>query len=106
MSLWLRRLQGTRECGSVHLRHLANHLVHIGFPSVHSHDGEDGVDSVVLLAVNGFDVKAIYFENAQDIAVFDHPLRDAISVVPHIVRLLVEREPVESSEVHVVFVTL
>ena len=92
--------------GSVHLRHFANHLVHIGFPSVHAHDWEDGVDTVVLFAVNRLDIKAVDFENAQDVAVFYHALRDAIPMVPHIVRLFVEWEPVEGSEVHVVRVTL
>jgi hypothetical protein len=86
---------------SVHLRYIANHPFYIGFPRVHPHNGKDGVDAVVLLAVDGLHVKSVDFENAEDISVLNEPLRNAVSVVPHIVGLLIEGEPVEGAEVHV-----
>jgi len=88
----------------VHLRNVANDAFYIGFPCFHAHDGQDGVDAVVLLAVDRFYIETIDFENAQDVSVLDHALGNAISVVPHVVGLLVERKPVESSEVHIQWV--
>ena len=89
-----------RGMESIHFGHVADHAVHIRFPGLHAHDRKDGVHPVVLLAVNRFHVEAVDFENAEDIAVFNHALRDAIAMVPHVVRLFVEREPVEGSEIH------
>ena len=92
--------------GSLHLRDTSNDAVNIGLPSLHSHDGKNGIHTVVLLAVNGLYIEPVNFENAKDVAILDHALRNAIAVVPHVVRLFVEREPVECAKIHDVVVTL
>ena len=89
---------------SVHLGHIANDPIDIGFPGIHAHDGEDGVDPVVLLAVDRFHIETIDLEDAEDVSVLHETLGNAIPVVPHVVGLLVEREPVEGAEVHVVWI--
>jgi len=86
---------------SVYLRDVSNHTVHISFPGIHSHDGQDGIDPVVLLAVDRFYIETVDFENAEDVSVLNEPLGNAVAVVPHVIGLLVEGEPVEGTEVHV-----
>ena len=75
-------------------------LVYIPFPFRQVSDGQDGIDSVVASAVNGLDVKSIQLKNAEDVAVLNDALGQTNSVVPHIIRFLVKREAVESSQVH------
>jgi hypothetical protein len=86
---------------SVHFGDIANHTFYIGLPSLQSHDGKDGIDAVVLFAVDRFYIKAVDFKNAEDVTVLDHSLGNAIPVVPHVVGLLIEWKPVESTEVHI-----
>lgn len=85
---------------SIRLRDISDHAVYVRLPSLHAEDGQYGVHSVVLLAVNGLHVESVDFENAKDVAVFHQPLRNAVAVVPHVVCLLVERQPVEGAEIH------
>ena len=92
--------------GSVHLGHIADHPIHIGFPGLHAHDGQDGIDPVVLFAVDGFHIEPIDLEDAEDVTVFDQALRDAVAVIPHVIRLFVERESIECTEVHVAWIEL
>lgn len=86
---------------SVHLGNVADHAVHISFPGLHAHDGEDGIDTVVLFAVDGFYIESVDLKNAEDVAVLNHALGDAIAMVPHVVGLFIEREPIEGAEVHI-----
>ena len=75
-------------------------LIYIAFPFRQIGNGQDGIDSVVTSAVNGLNVKSIQLKNAEDVAVLNDALGQTNSVVPHIIRFLVEREAVESSQVH------
>ena len=75
-------------------------LIYIAFPFRQIGNGQDGIDSVVTSAVNGLNVKSIQLKNAKDVAVLNDALGQTNSVVPHIIRFLVEREAVESSQVH------
>ena len=75
-------------------------LVYIPFPFRQISDGQDGIDSVVASAVNGLDVKSIQLKNAEDVAILNDALGQTNSVVPHVIRFLVEREAVESGQVH------
>jgi len=86
---------------SVHLSDVANHAFNIGPPGLHSHDGEDRIDAVVLFAVDRLYIESIDFENAKDVSVLYHALGNAVPVVPHVVGLLIEGKPVESTEVHI-----
>ena len=75
-------------------------LIDVAFPFGQIGNGQDGVDSVVTSAVNGLNVKSIQLKNAEDVAVLNDALGQTNPVVPHIIRFLVEREAVESSQVH------
>ena len=75
-------------------------LIDVAFPFRQIGNGQDGIDSVVTSAVNGLNVKSIQLKNAEDVAVLNDALGQTNSVVPHIIRFLVEREAVESSQVH------
>ena len=86
---------------SIHLSDVANHTFDIGLPSFHAHDGKDCIDAVVLFAVDRLYIESIDFENAKDVSVFYHALGNTIPVVPHVVGLLIEGKPVESTEVHI-----
>lgn len=91
---------------SVHLRYVADYPLYVGLPSLHAHNGKDGIDPVILLAVNRFYIEAVDFENAEDVSVLHHSLGNAVPVVPHVVGLFVQRESVESTEVHIESVAL
>lgn len=75
-------------------------LIDVAFPFRQIGNGQDGVDSVIPSAVDGLNVKSIQLKNAEDVAVLNDALGQANPVVPHIIRFLVEREAVESSQVH------
>ena len=75
-------------------------LIDVAFPFRQIGNGQDGVDSVVPSAVNGLNVESIQLENAEDVSVLNNALGQTYPVVPHIIRFLVEREAVESSQVH------
>ena len=75
-------------------------LIDVAFPFRQIGNWQDGVDSVVPSAVDGLNVKSIQLKNAEDVAVLNDALGQTNSVVPHIIRFLVEREAVESSQVH------
>ena len=74
--------------------------VHIALPFRKVCDRQDGIHAVVSAGIDGFYIKATQFENAQDVAIFDDTLGQAYAVVPHVVRFLVERKPIEALEVH------
>ena len=76
-------------------------LIDVAFPFWQIGNGQDGIDSVVPSAVDGLNVKSIQLENAEDVSVLNEPLGNAVAVVPHVIGLLVEGEPVEGTEVHV-----
>ena len=76
---------------SICLGHAANDAIYVRLPGFHAQNGQDGIDPVVLFAVNRFYIESIDFENAKDVSVFYEPLRNAVSVVPHVIRLLVKR---------------
>ena len=75
-------------------------LIDIAFPFRQIGNGQDGVDSVVPSAVDGLNIKSIQLENAEDVSVLNDALGQTNTVVPHIICFLVEREAVESSQVH------
>ena len=75
-------------------------LIDVAFPFRQIGNRQDGVDSVVTSAVNGLNVKSIQLKNAEDVSVLNDALGQTNPVVPHIIRFLVEREAVESSQVH------
>ena len=85
---------------SIQLQQVDEDLIYIPLPFRQISDGQDGIDPVVASAVNGLDVKSIQLENAEDVAVLNNTLGQTNSVVPHIIRFLVKREAVESSQVH------
>ena len=75
-------------------------LIDVAFPFRQIGNGQDGIDTVVPSAVDGLNVKSIQLKNAEDVAVLNDALSQTNPVVPHIIRFLVEREAVESSQVH------
>ena len=75
-------------------------MIHIALPFRKVGNGENGIDAVVAAGINGFDKKAIDLKNAKDVSVFDDALRVANAVVPHVGRLLIEGQPIESIEFH------
>ena len=75
-------------------------LIYVPLPFWQICNGQDGINSVVSSAVNGLNVKSIQLKNAEDIAVLNDALGQTNPVVPHVIRFLVEREAVESSQVH------
>ena len=85
---------------SVQFQQVGEHLIHIALPFRDVRDGQNGIDAVVASRINGFDKKAVHFENAKDVAVFDDALCQANSVIPHVRSFLVEGQPVERVEFH------
>ena len=75
-------------------------LIDVAFPFRQIGNGQDGIDTVVPSAVDGLNVKSIQLENAEDVAVLNDALGQTNPMVPHIIRFLVEREAIESSQVH------
>ena len=75
-------------------------LIDVTLPFWQVCNGKDGIDPVVPAAINGLNIKSIQLENAKDVSVLNDALGQTNSVVPHVVRFLVEREAVESSQVH------
>ena len=75
-------------------------LIDVAFPFRQIGNRQDGVNSVVPSAVDGLNVKSIQLKNAEDVSVLNDALGQTNPVVPHIIRFLVEREAVESSQVH------
>ena len=82
------------------MQKIRQNLIDIAFPFWQIGNGQDGVDSIVPSAIYGLNVKSIQLKNAEDVAVLNDALGQTNSVVPHIIRFLVEREAVESSQVH------
>lgn len=82
------------------MQKIRQNLIDIAFPFWQIGNGQDGVDSVVPSAVDGLNVKSIQLENAEDVSVLNDALGQTNPMVPHIIRFLVEREAVESSQVH------
>ena len=90
----------TRWTASVQFQQVGEHLIHVAFPFWDVSNGQNGVDAVVSPRIDGLHKKAIHFENAKDVAVFDDALGQANSVIPHVRSFLVERQPVERVEFH------
>ena len=96
----MRRATSSLTLSLVQFQQVGEHLIHIAFPFRKVGNGENGIDAVVAAGVNGFDKKAIDLKNAKDVSVFDDALRVANAVVPHVGRLLIEGQPIESIEFH------
>jgi len=75
-------------------------LIDVAFPFRQIGNRQDSIDSVVPSAVDGLNVKSIQLKNAEDVSVLNDALGQTNPVVPHIIRFLIEREAVESSQVH------
>ena len=87
-------------CPSIELEKIREDLVHIPFPLRNVSNGQNGIHTVVASGVNGLDKEAVDFKDAEDVSVLDDALRKACAVVPHVVGLLIQREPVEGVEFH------
>ena len=96
----MRRATPSLTLSLVQFQQVGEHLIHIAFPFRKVGNGENRIDAVVAAGVNGFDKKAIDLKNAKDVSVFDDALRVANAVVPHVGRLLIEGQPIESIEFH------
>ena len=82
------------------MKEVGNDLIDIALPFRQIGYGENGIDAVVTSAVDGLNVKTIQLKNAEDVSVLNDALGQTNPVVPHIICFLVEREAVESSQVH------
>ena len=96
----MRRATPSLTLSSVQFQQVGEHLIHIAFPFRNVGNGENGIDAVVAAGIDGFDKKAVDLKNAEDVSVFDDALREANAVVPHVGRLLIEGQPIESIEFH------
>ena len=96
----MRRATPSLTLSLVQFQQVGQHLIHIALPFRKVGNGENGIDAVVAAGINGFDKKAIDLKNAKDVSVFDDALRVANAVVPHVGRLLIEGQPIESIEFH------
>lgn len=85
---------------SIELEEIREDLVHISLPLRNVSNGQNGIHTVVPSGVNGLDKEAVDFKDAEDVSVLDDALRKACAVVPHVVGLLIQREPVEGVEFH------
>ena len=96
----MRRATPSFTLSLVQFQQVGEHLIHIAFPFRKVGNGKNRIDAVVAAGVNGFDKKAIDLKNAKDVSVFDDALRVANAVVPHVGRLLIKGQPIESIEFH------
>ena len=96
----MRRATPSLTLSSVQFQQVGEHLIHIAFPFRNVGNGENGIDAVVAAGIDGFDKKAVDLKNTEDVSVFDDALRQANAVVPHVGRLLIEGQPIESIEFH------
>ena len=96
----MRRATPSLTPSLVQFQQVGEYLIHIALPFRKVGNGENGINAVVAAGINGFDKKAIDLKNAKDVSVFDDALRVANAVVPHVGRLLIEGQPIESIEFH------
>lgn len=98
---WHETLDAGAPWHLVDAQELADHLVHVALPLGDVGDGQDGIHPVVAPGIDGLHVESPQLENAQDVSIFDDSLGQTHPMIPHIVRLLVERKPVECLQIHV-----
>ena len=82
------------------MQEIRQDLIDVAFPFWQIGNGQDSIDSIVASAVDGLNVKSIQLKNAEDVSVLNDSLGQTNPVIPHIIRFLVEREAVESSQIH------
>jgi len=84
----------------IEVEEIRQNLINIAFPIGQISNRQNCIHSIVATAIDGFHIETIQLENTKDVSVFNDALREAYSVVPHVICLLIKREAVESCQVH------